>query len=219
MNKATPPKPVRKRLPPEVRRELILDHAAELIREQGVGGLNMDKLGRKAGISKPLVYNYFPNRIELLKALLLREVERNRLKNLKLAGSASSLEALVRTTSRAYLDYVQERGMIIQQLMLEPDVAEVLRDIDAKHHVMYVDYISRRLVKEFGVPRQIAEPAIDIGLGLSGAAGTRLENTNENIDFLEELVVTMIMGSLRAVSEACESGKLTKRTSRKADAA
>ena len=45
-------KPVRTRLAPEVRRELILDHAAALIREQGVSALNMDKLGREAGVSK-----------------------------------------------------------------------------------------------------------------------------------------------------------------------
>ncbi len=212
-------KPVRTRLPPEVRRELILDHAAGLIREQGVSALNMDKLGREAGISKPLVYNYFPNRIELLKALLLREVERNRLNNLRVAESTKSMDALVRTTSRAMLEYVRERGIIIQQLMLEPDVAEVLRDIDAQHHKMYVDYLSKRLVKEYGIPRQVAVPAIDIGLGLSSAAGAYFDQTREDIDFVEDLLVTMIMGSLQAVSKACASGKLRKRAPRKVAAA
>jgi TetR/AcrR family transcriptional regulator, fatty acid biosynthesis regulator len=211
-----PSKPVRTRLAPEVRRELILDHAAALIREQGVSALNMDKLGREAGISKPLVYNYFPNRVELLKALLLREVERNRQNNLRLAGVNKSMDALVRATSRAMLEYVRERGIIIQQLMLEPDVAEVLRDIDAQHHKMYVDYLSNRLVKEFGIPRQVAVPAIDIGLGLSSAAGAYYDQHTEEIDFVEDLLVTMIMGSLQAVSKACSAGKLKKRTSRKA---
>jgi TetR/AcrR family transcriptional regulator, fatty acid biosynthesis regulator len=210
-----PSKPVRTRLAPEVRRELILDHAAALIREQGVSALNMDKLGREAGISKPLVYNYFPNRIELLKALLLREVERNRQNNLRLAGVNKSMDALVRATSRAMLEYVRERGIIIQQLMLEPDVAEVLRDIDAQHHKMYVDYLSKRLVKEFGIPRQIAVPAIDIGLGLSSAAGAYYDQHPEDIDFVEDLLVTMIMGSLQAVSKACSTGKLRKRSVRK----
>lgn len=208
-------KPVRTRLAPEVRRELILDHAAALIREQGVSALNMDKLGREAGISKPLVYNYFPNRVELLKALLLREVERNRQNNLRLAGDNKSMDALVRATSRAMLEYVRERGIIIQQLMLEPDVAEVLRDIDAQHHKMYVDYLSKRLVREFGIPRQIAEPAIDIGLGLSSAAGAYFDQHPDDIDFVEDLLVTMIMGSLQAVSKACSYGKLRKRSGRR----
>ncbi|WP_291207974.1 TetR/AcrR family transcriptional regulator [Hyphomonas sp.] len=208
-------RPVRTRLAPEVRRELILDHAAALIREQGVSALNMDKLGREAGVSKPLVYNYFPNRIELLKALLLREVERNRQNNLELAGSHKSMDAMVRATSRAMLEYVREKGIIIQQLMLEPDVAEVLRDIDAQHHQMYVDYLSKRLVREYGIPRQIAEPAIDIGLGLSSAAGAYFDQHPDDIDFVEDLLVTMIMGSLQAVSKACSSGKLRKRSARK----
>lgn len=212
-------KPTRTRLAPEIRRELILDHAAALIREQGVSALSMDKLGREAGISKPLVYNYFPNRIELLKALLLREVERNRQNNLRLAGQHPSMDALVRATSRAMLEYVRERGIIIQQLMLEPDVAEVLREIDAQHHKMYVDYLSKRLVREFGIPRQIAEPAIDIGLGLSSAAGAYFDQHPDDIDFVENLLVTMIMGSLQAVSRACSSGKLRKRSVRRVAAA
>jgi TetR/AcrR family transcriptional regulator, fatty acid biosynthesis regulator len=209
----------RTRLPPEVRRELILDHAAALIREQGVSALNMDKLGREAGISKPLVYNYFPNRIELLKALLLREVERNRQNNLRLAETNKSMDALVRTTSRAMLEYVRERGIIIQQLVLEPDVAEVLRDIDAQHHKMYVEYLSKRLVREYAIPRNIAEPTIDIALGLSSAAGVYYDQNPEDIDFVEDVLVTMIMGSLQAVSKACASGKLKKRAVRKTVAA
>ena len=103
--------------------------------------------------------------------------------------------------------------------MLEPDVAEVLREIDAQHHKMYVDYLSKQLVKEFGIPRQIAEPTIDIGLGLSSSAGAYFDQHPEDIDFVEDLLVTMIMGSLQAVSKGCSSGKFKKRSVRKVAAA
>ncbi|MDJ0644191.1 MAG: helix-turn-helix domain-containing protein, partial [Erythrobacter sp.] len=60
----------RTRLTPEKRRDLILDKAAEIVAREGVANLSMDQVGREAGISKSLVYNYFPNLNELLTVLL-----------------------------------------------------------------------------------------------------------------------------------------------------
>ena len=65
---------LRRRLSPEVRRELILDETARLVVQGGVSAVSMERLGRDAGISKALVYNYFPNRTDLLSELLKREI-------------------------------------------------------------------------------------------------------------------------------------------------
>jgi AcrR family transcriptional regulator len=54
--------PARRRLDPQVRRDLILDEAARIVAEEGVSTVSMERLGREAGISKALVYNYFPSR-------------------------------------------------------------------------------------------------------------------------------------------------------------
>ncbi len=51
-------KPRRTRLAPEERSQLILDAAAQIVVNEGVSAVNMDRLGRDAGISKALVYNY-----------------------------------------------------------------------------------------------------------------------------------------------------------------
>ncbi|MFZ9394908.1 MAG: TetR/AcrR family transcriptional regulator, partial [Erythrobacter sp.] len=62
----------RVRLAPSERQSLILDHTAEIIAREGVSALSMDRIGREAGISKSLVYNYFPNMTDLLRQLLQR---------------------------------------------------------------------------------------------------------------------------------------------------
>ena len=43
--------PARRRLSPEARREMILDETAQLILDEGVSGVSMERLGREAGIS------------------------------------------------------------------------------------------------------------------------------------------------------------------------
>lgn len=199
----------RKRLPPEERKEQILDVAASLIREHGVSALNMDRLGREAGVSKPLVYVYFTNRVELLKALLLRETRRYDATSEAAANSAVDMEDLVRKTSRAMLEYVTERGIVLQQLMIEPEVAEVLRKIESRGHETHVEFLSGRLMRDFGIPREVAELTIEFGLGISRAAGAYVERTKADLDFVEDVMTTMIMGSVNAIALACATKKLT----------
>ena len=67
---ALPKSQKRVRLAPSERQALILDHVAEIVAREGVSALSMDRIGREAGISKSLVYNYFPNITELLRLLL-----------------------------------------------------------------------------------------------------------------------------------------------------
>jgi TetR/AcrR family transcriptional regulator, fatty acid biosynthesis regulator len=201
-------KNTRSRLSPEARKEQILDVAAQLIRENGVSAMNMDRLGREAGVSKPLVYNYFPNRIDLLKSLLLREVKKYHVDSASIAQSSSTLEALVRATSRNMLDYVQKSGIVIQQLMLEPEVADVLQELDSRFHRKYSDYLTKRIQNEYGITRDVAAAVVEIALGLSSAAGAYLERTKTDTDFVEDLLTAMIMGSFERSAARAKAGKV-----------
>lgn len=69
-------RPYAPRMPPAERREQLLDAALDLIAEQGYGGISMEAIARRAGVTKPVVYDLFGNRGELLTALLEREEER-----------------------------------------------------------------------------------------------------------------------------------------------
>jgi AcrR family transcriptional regulator len=64
------------RLPPEERREQVLDATLDLIVEEGVTGTSMEAVARRAGVTKPVVYGVFGDRGELLHALLEREEQR-----------------------------------------------------------------------------------------------------------------------------------------------
>jgi AcrR family transcriptional regulator len=61
------------RMPPGERREQLLDAALDVIAEHGYGGVSMEAVARRAGVTKPVVYDLFANLGELLRALLERE--------------------------------------------------------------------------------------------------------------------------------------------------
>lgn len=60
-------------LGPERRRPLILDAALEVFAARGYAGTTMQAIADAAGVTKPVVYDCFGNRDELLLALLARE--------------------------------------------------------------------------------------------------------------------------------------------------
>jgi AcrR family transcriptional regulator len=63
-------------LGPERRRPLVLDAAQRLFVERGYAGSSMDAIAAAAGVTKPVVYECYPSKEDLFKALLQREEER-----------------------------------------------------------------------------------------------------------------------------------------------
>src|SRR5690349_17158234 len=61
------------RMPPEQRREQLVDAALSVILEQGYGGVSIEAIARAAGVTRPVIYDHFPNLGTLLHALVERE--------------------------------------------------------------------------------------------------------------------------------------------------
>jgi AcrR family transcriptional regulator len=60
-------------MPPEQRREHLIDAALEVILERGYAGISIEAIAREAGITRPVVYDHFPNLNRLLHAVIERE--------------------------------------------------------------------------------------------------------------------------------------------------
>ena len=61
------------RMAPEQRREQLIDAALDVIIERGYGGVSIEAIAREAGITRPVVYDHFPNLNRLLHAVIERE--------------------------------------------------------------------------------------------------------------------------------------------------
>ena len=60
-------------MPPAQRREQLIDAALAVILEHGYGGVSVEAIARAAGVTRPVVYDHFPNLGKLLHALVERE--------------------------------------------------------------------------------------------------------------------------------------------------
>ena len=191
-------KKTRTRLNPEARKEMILDHAAKFIAADGVSALSMERLGKEAGISKSLVYAYYPSMTELLQALLKREYALLRAQQIIAADSAGTFEQLVRRITRSYLAYIEDRGLLLERLMAEPSVA-TLGDPTKFKRSTAVNHIAEIVADTFNIDIEVAIPVVDISFGMPAAAGNYLIHNHANRQTIEDITVAMIVGSVEAI--------------------
>src|SRR4051794_5779680 len=98
--------PAYTRLAPDDRRRQLLDRAVELFAEHGYDELSMAAFAKAAGISKPLLYHYFPSKRDLFEAALEQAAEEH------LAKVAPDTESL-----DVYLDWIEANPAAHTKLM------------------------------------------------------------------------------------------------------
>lgn len=189
-------RPARKRLDPEVRRDLILDAAAALVISEGLTAVSMERIARDAFVSKALVYSYFGNQNALMSELLLREYRAFQRKSREAAKNVVGLEPLVQATTRAYLDHVAARGSLVQRLMMEPAIAHRLQEVESVDRMVTATFFADKIAAERGVETATAYMAAQLLMGLTGTAGDYLVSEGADADDVAPLVVSMIMASL-----------------------
>jgi AcrR family transcriptional regulator len=111
-------------MPPAERREQLIDAALEVILEHGYSGVSIEAIARTAGVTRPVVYDHFPNLGNLLQALIERE-ERYALEQLarivpEVPGDAKPAELFAAGVKR-FLDAVATRPATWRIILLPLD--------------------------------------------------------------------------------------------------
>ncbi|MEU2773252.1 TetR/AcrR family transcriptional regulator [Streptomyces sp. NPDC007162] len=106
---------VRRRLGVEERRQQLIGVALELFSRRSPDEVSIDEIASAAGISRPLVYHYFPGKLSLYEAALKRAAE-------DLAGRFTEphegpLGARLLRVMRRFFDFVDEHGPGFAALM------------------------------------------------------------------------------------------------------
>lgn len=124
--------PRRRRLPPEERRREILAVATRVLGEHGVENVQVKEVARLAGVSRPLVYRFFPTRRDLFSAMLedfVRELA-GRFEEALARTRADALADITRAFVEACCDAIEAKGagpwhLLDARGVSDPEVAEL----------------------------------------------------------------------------------------------
>ncbi|MBV2353129.1 TetR/AcrR family transcriptional regulator [Streptomyces sp. J2-1] len=109
------------RLPRRARRNQLLGAAQEVFVAQGYHSAAMDDIAERAGVSKPVLYQHFPGKLDLYLALLDQHCE-SLIQSVRAAlASTTDNKQRVRATMDAYFAYVEDDGGAFR-LVFESDL-------------------------------------------------------------------------------------------------
>ena len=120
--------PAYTRLNVDERRRQLLERATALFATHGYDELSMAKLAREAGISKPLLYHYFPSKRDLFEAVLSDAAEQH-LRRIETDDTLSPAAQLTIAVG-AYLQWIEENTGAYEKLLRSAGIPEVRELID-----------------------------------------------------------------------------------------
>ncbi|MFB4310511.1 MULTISPECIES: TetR/AcrR family transcriptional regulator [Actinomadura] len=156
------------RLPRLARRRQLLGAAQEVFVAQGYHAAAMDEIAERAGVSKPVLYQHFPGKLELYLALLDEHAEALVKIVREALESTTDNKLRVQASMQAFYDFVAGDGEAYR-LVFESDlrnVAPVRARVDRANQ-QCAEMIAQVIAEDTNAP---AEEAHLLGMGLVGMA-------------------------------------------------
>ena len=161
----------------------IVEAAARILESEGHAGYNTNAIAQLAGVSPGSLYQYFPNKTALTKALILRETAALLIQAREALTAPGGIQALNMLVDAAVQHQLRRpalaRLLDFEEAMMpaDPDLA----DVTHQAHGIVIDILSR---KDFPTQSDIdtaASDVIAIIKGMVDAAGVRSERSAKGL--------------------------------------
>jgi AcrR family transcriptional regulator len=184
------------------RRKQLLGAAQEIFVAQGYHAAAMDDIAERAGVSKPVLYQHFPGKLELYLALLDVHasglVERVR----EALESTTNNKQRVAASVEAYFDFVDGDGEGFR-LVFESDLRNdpVVRERVERMTQECVDAITDTIAHDTGLSAQEAQ-LLSVGLQGMAEVGARWWLSSEDKIGRERAIELLVGLAWRGISGA-----------------
>ena len=161
-------RPTSSRMPRPARRLQLLGAARDVFVAQGYHAAAMDEIAERAGVSKPVLYQHFPGKLELYLALLDESADELVKIVSEALKSTNDNRQRVPATFKAFYDYVAGAGEEFR-LVFESDLSNepaVRARVDKALHEC-ADMVAQFIREDAGVSN---EEAHLLGMALVGMA-------------------------------------------------
>jgi AcrR family transcriptional regulator len=193
-------RPYTARLPPEQRREQLLDAAIVIIARDGYAGVSVDAIAREAGVTRPVVYSVYAGLGPLLFALLDRQEQRalnQLLGTLPTEWASATPSEILAATVRRMAQTVRDDPLTWRPVLVagEGTPAAVTERITATREL-----VRRRVralldlgIQTRNVPKHDSEIASHALIGMAEYFGRMIVNDPESVDIdrLADAVVAL----------------------------
>ena len=156
------------RLPRDERRAQLLVAALEIFTASGYHAASMDEIAERASVSKPVLYQHFPSKLDLYLAVLDLHIDSLVFAIQKAIASTRDNRNRVKATIEAYFGFIEGEGEAFRLLFesdmsVEPQVRERLERMSYDCAVA----VSAVISADTGLPK---DESMILAIGLIGCA-------------------------------------------------
>ena len=154
------------RLPRDERRAILLTAALEVFTAAGYHSAAMDEIADRASVSKPVLYQHFPSKLDLYLAVLDLHIDSLVFELQKAISSTPDNSKRVHATVVAYFAFIENEGEAFR-LLFESDMSVEPQVRERLNRMTYdcAAAVSAIISNDTGLPQEVA---MLLGVGLIG---------------------------------------------------
>ena len=160
--------------------------------------MRLERLSRAAGVSKALIYAYFPTQYDLFNAVLADAFAALAASGLEAASRAPTLEAAATVCAELYFEQVATAGPVVHAILRDAFMRE---RIEAENR-LFRDRIMRRLARlvrrELELPAKEAVAALNLVVTIPEQAGRLVWSGELDRERARTLMIELVAASLAA---------------------
>lgn len=177
------------------RREFFVDVVGQLVADEGLAAVTMERVAAMAEVSKPVLYKHFEDRGALVTALLdrcWRELDNAVQAKLR---DARTLDEQLRALVTGYFEELDRQGQVLQLMVVsgwhEPAVEEARRGRHRAAEQQWSTFYQQRM----GLPSSVADPAAAmLRSTLEGAAAFHIDHPESGDEVVDTCIAIMRAG-------------------------
>ena len=183
------------RVPRAVRERQIVALGEELFAERGFAKASMDELARRAGVTKPVIYELFGSKEGLFNACLEGLALRLATQIAEAARAENDPESRLRAGGLAFLRFATE-NRVAYELLYEGRFSEAAATVRRRQASLILE-LMRELAPEDVDPRELEVAANAVNSAYEGVAHWMWDHPDIPIERLADWTVELLLPGLR----------------------
>ena len=184
-----------------VRERQLVELGEELFAERGFAKASMDELARRAGVTKPVIYELFGSKEGLFRACLeglalrLAEAIAAAARGADAAGEEPDPEARLRAGGRAFLRFASE-NRVAYELLYEGRFSDAAVSVRRRQAALILE-LMREMAPDDVDPQELEVAANAVNSAYEGVAHWMWDHPEMDVERLAEWTVELLLPGLR----------------------
>jgi AcrR family transcriptional regulator len=184
------------RVPRALRQRQLVELAEELFAERGYAGASMEELSRRAGVTKPVVYELFESKEGLFRACVDRAIEHMAKSIVDAFHSETEPEARLRAGGLAFLRFARDNRVAWDLMTMGGRFAEQAQGV-RRSQAQLIHGLMREIAPEGVDPGELEAIAWTVNSAYEGAAYWMWEHPEVPVERLADWIVELLLPGLR----------------------